>query len=337
MKPLRIRVTGPGAMPMVVGAELARRLAGGSVEITIEASGVDNPARVVLLRPEFHRFHAEIGLAPAALDAIGARAAFATEIQDLQLPFDGYAMARGGAEFHQHWLRARSLGRPEGIERFSPALMLAKRGGTLSVTQAQRIPTASGICTEHGRYSELVKKRAQALGARFEDASHSVSPDISFVCQAQPGPTRWGGETVTLAGGYRIPGLAFRSALLGAQRWLSLAAGPNSSPPEQREFNRLSRAEAERIADMEALLFDTDPAGSDRPALRRKIDVFSACGRVPQEDYEVFALHEWLAALLARGFTPRRHDRLADAVPETELMTWLDQLKNQLSAPGIAA
>ncbi|QYJ07737.1 tryptophan 7-halogenase [Qipengyuania flava] len=337
MKPFRIRVTGLGAMPMVVGAELARRLAGAGAEVTIAASRVEDPAQVVLLRPEFHRFHAEIGLDAAALDAIGARAAFATEIEGVQLPFDGYGPARGGAEFHQHWLRAQSLGMPDRIERFSPALMLASRGSTLSVSQAQRMPIASGICAAHGRYADLMRERAQALGARLEDASQAVSPDITFACQVQPGLTRWEGETVNLACGYQIPGLAFRSALLGAQRWLSLAAGPDSSPPEQREFNRLSQAEAERIADMEALLFDTDYAGSDRPALRRKIDVFSACGRVPQEDYEVFALHEWLAALLARGFMPRRHDRLADAVPESELMTWLDQLKSQLSTPGIAA
>lgn len=337
MTSLRIRVSGPGAFALVAGTALAHRLEGGGGHISIAATEGFDPAQIVLLRPEFHRFHAAIGMDTAALAQSGARPVFATDIGSVSLPFTPHGSPRGGAEFHQHWLRSRTLGRTEAIGAFSPSQALDGRSGAVSLATAERLPAEHGIAIAHGAYAELLRARANALGAVLEAAGDERSADLTFECTPTDRAPCWDGAKVALAGAYRVPGMALRSALVGAQRWLSLAARPDESAAEQREFNRLSAAEAERIADMEALLLDDDPSATERPALARKITVFTACGRIPAEDYEVFAPQEWLAALLARGFYPRRHDRLADALPEGELMTWLDRIKQEVASLGDAA
>ena len=337
MTSLRIRVSGPGAFALVAGTALAHRLEGGGGHISIAATEGFDPAQIVLLRPEFHRFHAAIGMDTAALAQSGARPVFATDIGSVSLPFTPHGSPRGGAEFHQHWLRSRTLGRSEAIGAFSPSQALDGRSGAVSLATAERLPAEHGIAIAHGAYAELLRARANALGAVLEAAGDERSADLTFECTPTDRAPCWDGAKVALAGAYRVPGMALCSALVGAQRWLSLAARPDESAAEQREFNRLSAAEAERIADMEALLLDDDPSATERPALARKITVFTACGRIPAEDYEVFAPQEWLAALLARGFYPRRHDRLADALPEGELMTWLDRIKQEVASLGDAA
>ena len=207
----------------------------------------------------------------------------------------------------------------------------------MSCKQAKSLPIETGMVVKADAYAHLLKTRAETLGATFEQPSPDKPADLIFDCGEFDAPSLWQAGRITVANPSRIPGTGLHACLQAANRWLAFSARPGSSTAEEREFNRLSVAEAERIADMEELLFAADPASNPREALRRKIAVFSACGRIPAEDYEVFAPQEWLAALLARGFYPARHDRLADALPQGELMDWLERLRRQLAPEGKAA
>ena len=98
------------------------------------------------------------------------------------------------------------------------------------------------------------------------------------------------------------------------------------------EFNRLTNAEAERMTDFRSLLNQADLKDCSRSALRRKIDVFTACGRIPTEDYEVYMPQEWLAALWMRELRPRRHEKLAERMPESDLLNWIAALHTRVQS-----
>ena len=48
--------------------------------------------------------------------------------------------------------------------------------------------------------------------------------------------------------------------------------------------------------------------------LRRKIELFRACGRFFRDDDELFVEPNWIAVFLGQGVWPERYDPLVDAV-----------------------
>ena len=338
MSALRISVRGTGIQPHIVGAMIARWCHGPSTTISIDCELPPRAEQAVLLRPSFHRFHAEIGVSPADLDCIGSVPAHTTTVPDrIALPVSPYGLGRSGVDFHQHWLRGRSLGELADLSEYSPSLALGKLSRDMTCRQAQQIPFETGLSVDAQRYAELLLGRAVQLGGRTGNGSGGETADLVFDCRSDVSSSQWAGNVITIGSRSRIPGMASHMALEAGRRWLALFAKPEESGPEEREFNRLCDAEASHLADMEELIFSEDPASTSRPALARKIAVFSACGRIPMEDYEIFAQHEWLTALLARGFEPARHERLAEVMPQTELLQWLADLRRNLAPRGVPA
>lgn len=336
MSVLRIVVRGTGAEAFILAAYLARWAQGDRAAIFVDASPETGQERALLLRPSFHRFHAEIGLSAAALDRISGVAVPVTQAaDDIALPFEPLGLVRNGVEFHHHWMRARTLGEQSDLAAYSPSFALARHMPVISCQHADRMPFQTGVRVDAARYAELLQQRFVALGGKV--GVSAAGPDLIFDCSAEYRVSKWKGGVIEVARRTYIDGMTSHTCLEAGRRWLALAAKPGTSSAEEREFNRLGLAEADRIADMEDLLENADPVASTRPALARKIAVFGACGRIPTEDYEVFAPPEWLAALLAKGIMPARYDRLADILPERELFDWLAALRRKLAPQGMTA
>jgi len=107
-----------------------------------------------------------------------------------------------------------------------------------------------------------------------------------------------------------------------------LPAAPNG--PEPAEYNRLTASEADRVRDFAILHYKTNgrtgeplwDAARAMPVpepLRHKLDLYASRGRVPLYDEELFEADDWIAVLDGQGIRPRRHDTLADAIPEPAL------------------
>lgn len=101
--------------------------------------------------------------------------------------------------------------------------------------------------------------------------------------------------------------------------------------PEPAEYNRLTASEADRIRDFAILhyktngrtgepLWDRARAAPVPDTLAHKLDLYASRGRLPVYDDELFDLEEWIAVLDGQGVRPRRHDALADAIPEPQLL-----------------
>jgi tryptophan 7-halogenase len=107
-----------------------------------------------------------------------------------------------------------------------------------------------------------------------------------------------------------------------------LPAAPNG--PEPAEYNRLTGEEADRIRDFAIAhyktngrtgepLWDRARAMPVPETLQRKLDLYQSRGRIPLYDGELFEAEDWIAVLDGQGIRPRRHDALADAIPEQAL------------------
>lgn len=328
----RILVSGAGAAAAMVGALVARRCAGPVCEVVIALGDDPRGHDEMLARPDCHRFHHEIGLDPSA----SARPAFAAEIaahgESALIPFAPAGVARGGAEFHHYWLRASALAKQPPIAQFSPALQLAQRAGGMTLAQAEQTGVEHGLVIKRADYAALLVQQARSLGAKLVDDESLPDATLHITCGDEAGSSSWHDADVQMGAAPAIPGLDWQAAYNATSRLLALSADPANSAAEQREFNRLCAAEAERMEDFASFALAASPLVTQRPALRRKIEVFQACGRIPLEDYEVLAAHEWLALFWARGLRPLRHDRLADVLAQAELLPWMQQLYGQASA-----
>lgn len=107
-----------------------------------------------------------------------------------------------------------------------------------------------------------------------------------------------------------------------------LPAAPGG--PEPAEYNRLAASEADRVRDFAILHYKTngrtgEPLWDQARAvpvpetLAQKLDLYASRGRLPVYDEELFDPEEWIAVFDGQGVRPRRHDALADAIPEPQL------------------
>lgn len=107
-----------------------------------------------------------------------------------------------------------------------------------------------------------------------------------------------------------------------------LPAAPNG--PEPAEYNRLTAEEADRVRDFAILHYRTNGRTGEplwdhaRTApvpetLQHKLDLYESRGRIALYDGELFEADDWIAVLDGQGVRPRRHDALADAIPEEAL------------------
>ncbi|NYT42159.1 tryptophan 7-halogenase [Sphingomonas sp. R-74633] len=115
-----------------------------------------------------------------------------------------------------------------------------------------------------------------------------------------------------------------------------LPATPNG--PEPAEYNRLTAEEADRVRDFAILhyktngragepLWDSARAMPVPETLRHKLDLYQSRGRIPLYDEELFEADDWIAVLDGQGIRPRRHDALADAIPEPAILQHAERIR----------
>lgn len=155
----------------------------------------------------------------------------------------------------------------------------------------------------------------------------------------------WTDNCVALGAAATMTEPLFGAELLAAQVMLDhlvrLLPG-NVGDATAAEFNRLSRAQAERRHDDAAALWVTngrvgEPAWdgaralSPSPDLKRRLNLFASRGLVPEYDDELLAPDDWVMVLDGQGLRQRRIDTLAAAVPEAEITRHCATLRTRLT------
>ncbi|KEO89856.1 hypothetical protein EH31_11935 [Erythrobacter longus] len=329
-----ILVKGPALRVAIVGAFLARRWLGNHRSLFLAPDSLDALPATILARPDHMRFQAEIGLGlDALIKAAGAKPAFAPSYKSasgpLNLPFAPIGQSQGGVEFQHFWMRANNAAPQADLLAFSPAIVLEQSDDNPSLQALQKSAPPFGLELQASQYVRGILGLAASAGAVVQAADQELpKADLTIDCAGVAAPS-WAQGSLSLLEEQALPGLEWQVSVNAVRRFVALSADLSNHANEAREYTRLARQEAERIADMEALLSATDPRETERPALRRKVELFEACGRIPTQDFEVFTPPEWLAALWGRDLRPRRYDRMADRLPQAQLMNWIADLQRQ--------
>ncbi len=359
----RIAIVGDGLPAALAAAYLAKACGPAGTEVVVISASETGQTGDVVARPDMLRFNAELGIDPATLCQQGvASPLFAVEMHGgaglILLPFAPAGIANNGVDFHHYWLRATQNGLANQLADYSLPLAFheAKRG--LAFESAASFKMPFGLRLDRAAYAQSLVNAAMGFGVRGTDgafdgilASDSaewplrikiadseigadfvvdVTSDGAAATALGRQQSGWTNRCLWVAGDCDIPGIELFRLQRAVSRFASLVPTHESVAADSAEFNRIYFAEEQRITDMACLIEGDEVAMRARPALARKIDVFSACGRIPSEDYEVFQPCEWLAALMAQGYLPKRPERLAERLPEAELHTWLGNLRTQV-------
>jgi tryptophan halogenase len=120
-------------------------------------------------------------------------------------------------------------------------------------------------------------------------------------------------------------------ALSAIDRLITMLPGRIATPVEVAEFNRQTRAEAERVRDFLAMhyriaqrdnpLWRTLAATAPPASLAHTLVQFAERGRLPFHEEETFARDSWAAVLIGQGFLPRRVDPLVSTIPAASVRT----------------
>lgn len=104
------------------------------------------------------------------------------------------------------------------------------------------------------------------------------------------------------------------------------------------EYNRLTLLEYELTRDFLVLHYKaTTRSDSDfwnycrtmeiPESLQRKMDLFSSCGRIYPDKYDLFSDVSWLQVMIGQGMQPRGYHPLADLRPEVEVAAYLKNVE----------
>ncbi len=128
----------------------------------------------------------------------------------------------------------------------------------------------------------------------------------------------------------------------GIQKLLGLFPGRGINPVERDEYNRYMVASYEPVRDFIILHY----AANNRPepfwrqvremelpdTLRHKIELFREHGRVFRYNDELFDVPSWAAVMLGQDIIPAEAEALAMALPETEVLRAMAELRRSYAA-----
>lgn len=359
-----IIIVGHNIEAWLPAAYLSARLRHDDYKITIlETVGQRSENRDILARPTSKTMHPILHISESDLGRHAkARPALCAAINaadQILLPFGQYGIDRDGSEFQHHWKCAGETDAAAIGELADYNLAIAMhRSRIFSPTPPAGMPAYDyGYVLDESGYCDMLKKAAAKVQHFLVDdcniitangkisSIHSgdtaykadfyidASDDKMLRTKIDDSDAAWSGNCLSLLGGYsdgdHDTGMRLHRLQMAMERLIALWPDSEFAACEIFEYNRLTAAQEDHIADMDMLLSGSDKHRS--PILERKINVYHARGRIAAHDYEIYSKAEWIAALSAAGITPQSHDRLAMRMDDDARRQWIIQLKNMIA------
>ncbi|MDE1467361.1 tryptophan 7-halogenase [Aurantiacibacter sp. D1-12] len=311
-----ITVMGDPLMARVVAAMLSQALDHHQCRVTLGDLGDTHADGTrCLVGPASADAFTNIGLPQDKLLEAGGSVHFSWKLRGKEIMSGAFGAPMGGVDFHHHLHRVEGELTYEKMVPFNPGAIIEKSWPAEQVVK--RKPARFGMMVARGTLQQLLLGKNEYGAGGEADFIFDVRGD---------GAAEWHGNVISAPASASFPELGLYRCVRAVERFLALLPGAEEGSSAQSEFNHLSLLEDERITDFAALLVGQ----TDRPALQRKIEAFSACGDIPLEEYELFPPGQWICALLQSGFAPRDYNHMADRIPIAETRQWLDGLLAQL-------
>lgn len=148
----------------------------------------------------------------------------------------------------------------------------------------------------------------------------------------------WQGRLIRLGdAACRLPpveAVDLRILQAGLETLAQTLPGGHPDVPERAEYNRLMGDTFEALSDYAALSFLTPGEMPDTlpPSLRLRLENFTSRGRILLTDGESFTRESWASAFIASGWTMRRADAHAAALPAERVRRSLASMRSALTA-----
>jgi tryptophan halogenase len=207
----------------------------------------------------------------------------------------------------------------------------------------RRVPLQG--CTDNGFvYSRTHLGDDEAAATLLAGVAGKALGEPGFLALSPGRPAQfWNKNCVALTGGMLDPleSTGLHLAQTGITRLISLFPVSRVSPDDQREYNRLTAMEHERIRDYLILHYKCTQRGDspfwersrrmDIPdTLRAKIELFRHSGRISMLDEEHFGEDSWLALFLGQNIEPSAYDPLADVLDLADVRSALSHMRSMI-------
>jgi tryptophan halogenase len=158
---------------------------------------------------------------------------------------------------------------------------------------------------------------------------------------------QWHGNVVSigLASGFLEPLESTSIHLIqsGVVRLIKQFPFRGIKPAEVDEYNRQSRLEFEQVRDFIICHYHLNRRDEDfwkqcrrmpiPDSLARKLQLFSATGKIYREQEELFSEVAWLQVLVGQGMVPADYHPLAGVLPEASLQEMLANVRTVVQKP----
>ncbi len=184
----------------------------------------------------------------------------------------------------------------------------------------------------HFSYSSAAMSEEQARSVAFAEFGQPIRDDLVSVSEQRQGVrhTHWQGNCLAIgeAAGF-VEALLFSPLDLtinAIERWLAVYPDKSCNYLLAQEYNITTRNEYLRVADVHALIADSNLAGQAfSSSVEHRLELFRSTGQVAFYESDVLSEAQWINLFFALELWPEFYDPLISKVSDSDLRSLLDK------------
>lgn len=184
----------------------------------------------------------------------------------------------------------------------------------------------------HFSYSSAAMSEEQARSAAFAEFGKPIRDDLVSVSKQRQGvrETHWQGNCLAIgeSAGF-VEAMLFSPldfTISAIERWLNVYPDKSSNALLAEEYNIATRNEYLRVADVHALIADSNLDGQAfSNSVKHRLELFRSTGQVAFYESDVLSEAQWINLFFTLEIWPEFYDPLINRVSDSDLTRLLDE------------